>query len=74
VVVRGADLFDELWRQRTDDERATLRRLAAASEPLPPDAAALQLVREGYLEKRDGKVTIAVPLFREWIADTQGAA
>jgi hypothetical protein len=29
-------------------------------------------VREGYLEKRDGKVTITAPLFREWIADTQG--
>jgi uncharacterized protein len=73
IVVRGADLFDELWRQRTEEERESLRRLAASSEPLPPDAAALQLVREGYVEKRAGKITIAVPLFREWIADTQGA-
>jgi hypothetical protein len=73
AVVTGADLFDELWRQRTDDERAALRRMAAAGAPIEPDAAALQLVREGYVEKRDGKVSIAVPLFREWIADTQGA-
>jgi hypothetical protein len=73
-VVHGADLFDELWRQRTDDERAALRRLARSEEPAEPDPAALQLVREGYVVKRGDSVTIAVPLFREWIADTQGTA
>src|SRR5262249_55978586 len=64
-VIGGADLFDELWRQRTEEERANLRRLASSPEPVEPDAAALQLVREGYVERRDGKVSIAVPLFRE---------
>ena len=73
-VVQGADLFDELWRQRTDEERAALRRLARSDEPAAPDAAALQLVREGYVVKRGDGVAIAVPLFRAWIADTQGAA
>ncbi len=71
-VIRGADLFDELWNQRTEEERAALRRLAASSEPAAPDAAALGLVREGYVERRGEGVAIAVPLFREWIADTQG--
>ena len=73
-VIRGADLFDELWHQRTVEERTSLRRMAASSEPVEPDAAALQLVREGYVVRRDGKVTLAVPLFREWIVETQGAA
>ncbi len=72
-VIGGADLFDELWRQRTDEERAALRRMAASAEPVDADPAALQLVRQGYVVKRDDKVAIAVPLFREWIADTQGA-
>jgi hypothetical protein len=36
-------------------------------EPGDTDPAAIQLAREGYLVRRDNKVTIAVPLFREWI-------
>ena len=71
-VLKDVDLFDELWRQRSADEQTFLRRLAASSEPLEPDQAARQLLREGYLEKRGAKVVIAVPLFRDWIADTQG--
>jgi hypothetical protein len=51
--------------------------MAASADPMPADAAALQLVREGYAVKHettpDGKVevrvSIAVPLFRDWIAD-----
>jgi uncharacterized protein len=68
-IIRDTDLFDEIWnsRTRTDEERAALLRLTGTSETGDPDPAALQLAREGYLERRGDKVAIAVPLFREWI-------
>ena len=73
IVVNGADLFDELWRQRTEDEKSALRRLANASEPMDlPTPAARQLVREGYLTKRAEQVEITVLLFRAWIAERHG--
>jgi uncharacterized protein len=71
-VLLEADLFDELWRQRTAEERETLRRLAAAVEPIPADAVTRQLAREGYVELHRDSAMIAVPLFREWIGQTQG--
>ncbi len=66
-MLRDLPLFDEIWRSRTDDERATLQRLARSEEPGDRDPAAIQLEREGYLERRGDKVAIVVPLFREWI-------
>lgn len=68
-ILSDAQLFDELWRSRTDDERATLRRLARSGDPGAPDPAALQLVREGYLERHGDQVDFAVPLFRDWIRE-----
>jgi hypothetical protein len=66
-MVRDVQVFDEIWRSRTDDEHATLRRLAQSDEPGALDPAAILLAREGYLERRGDKVVIVVPLFREWI-------
>jgi hypothetical protein len=66
-MVRDVKVFDEIWRSRNDDERATLQRLAQSDEPGDVVPAAVQLAREDYLERRGDKVTIAVPLFREWI-------
>jgi len=66
-MIRDVQVFDELWRSRTDDEQASLRRIASSDEPADLDPAALQLAREGYLERRGDKVAFAVPLFREWI-------
>lgn len=70
-MIRDVDAFDEIWRSRTADEQATLRRLARSSEPAEIDAAAIQLAREGYLERHGDKAAIAVPLFREWIRMNQ---
>jgi hypothetical protein len=66
-MVRDVHLFDEIWSSRADDEQASLRRLARSDEPGDLDAAAVQLVREGYLVRDGDRATIAVPLFREWI-------
>ena len=66
-MVRDVQVFDELWRSRTEDERATLRRLARSDEPGNLDPAAIVLAREDYLERRGDTVAIVVPLFREWI-------
>lgn len=71
-VMSQVDLFDELWRQRTLDERAALRRLAAARGPVAADPVTRQLAREGYVDKDGDRVAIAVPLFRAWISETQG--
>jgi uncharacterized protein len=71
-VINDEDLFGELWNQRTPEERASLLRMTAAGEPVEPDAASQALVRERYVERREGKVVITVPLFREWIRDTKG--
>lgn len=38
-----------------------------SDEPEDLDPAAIVLAREGYLERHGDKVTIVVPLFREWI-------
>ncbi len=61
-------LFRELWDDRTDDERALLRRLAEPeSLALEPSSALRALVQEGYVEASEGLYFIAVPLFRSWI-------
>ena len=66
-MIRDVQVFDEIWRSRTEDEHATLKRLAQSDEPGDVDPAAIVLAREGYLERHGDKVTIVVPLFREWI-------
>lgn len=66
-MVRDVQVFDEIWRSRTEDEQATLQWLARSDEPGDLDPAAILLAREGYLERRDDEVAIVVPLFREWI-------
>ncbi len=48
--------------------RACLRRMVDGEVPGPRDPAARALLREGFIEERDGKLVIAVPLFQEWIA------
>ncbi|HEU4406639.1 MAG TPA: ATP-binding protein [Polyangiaceae bacterium] len=71
-VLVDADLFDELWRQRTEAEKELLRRLARTPEAAAPDPVQRQLLRDGYLEKNGDCVQIVVPLFRTWIVDNQG--
>lgn len=66
-MVRDIQVFDEIWHSRTEGERMTLRRLAQSDEPGDLDPSAIQLAREDYLVRRGDQVTIAVPLFREWI-------
>jgi len=66
-MARNAQVFDEIWRSRTEDDHATLRRLARSYEPGDLDPAAIVLAREGYMERHGDKVAIVVPLFREWI-------
>lgn len=66
-MVRDVQVFDEIWRSRTEDEQATLLRLARSDEPADRDVVTNQLEREGYLERRGDKVAFIVPLFREWI-------
>ena len=66
-MIRDVQVFDEIWRSRTEDERSALRRIARSDEPGQLDAAAIQLVREDYLWRQKENATIAVPLFREWI-------
>jgi hypothetical protein len=66
-MVRDVQVFDEIWRSRTQDEQVTMKRLAWSDEPGNLDPAAILLAREGYLERRNDKVAIVVPLFREWI-------
>jgi len=63
----GTPLFDELWRQRTDDERRVLRLLAAGREVGEDDGSVVKgLVREGYVLRGEG---IAVPMFASWIVE-----
>lgn len=66
-MVRDVQVFDEIWRSRTEDDQAKLHRLARSDQPGDLDAEAIVLAREGYLERRGDKVAIVVPLFREWI-------
>lgn len=64
----GDQLFDELWRQRTDEERALLAGLARGGDGGSDNTTLRTLVRERFVERRDDRVEIAVPLFRDWIA------
>src|SRR5262249_37268811 len=66
-------LFDELWAQRTGEERTALRALASASEPLRADPAMRALAREGLVELTGDHATLAVPLFGAWVRLTQGS-
>lgn len=66
-------LFDELWDQRTPDEKRALHALACTREPLDATPAMRALEREGYVElDADERASIAVPLFSAWIRRTQG--
>jgi hypothetical protein len=57
----------QLWEQRTDEERALLLRMVDGESPAPRDPVTRSLLREEFIEERDGKLVIAVPLFREWV-------
>ncbi|HYO71313.1 MAG TPA: hypothetical protein VEU33_35070 [Archangium sp.] len=74
VIDRVADehLFDELWNQRTLEEKRALHRLAFATAPIDAEPAMRQLAREGYVELDEEHAAIAVPLFGRWIRFTQG--
>ncbi len=63
-------LFRELWRQRSDDERAALHAVARGGQP--PEAtgpALLALREEGYLVREGDAHTFATPLFGRWVAE-----
>jgi len=64
-------VFRELWSSLSDEERALLRRLVKDEEPgLDSSAPLRELVQQGYVEAREGRHVIAVPLFRRWIRET----
>ncbi len=66
-------LFDELWDQRTPEERTALHQLACAKEALEANATMRTLAADGYVElDADEKPTITVPLFAQWIRRSQG--
>lgn len=65
-------LFDELWNQRTADEKRALQELATPDGPPPNDRTARSLAREGIVQFVQGRPTIAVPLFAYWIREMQG--
>ena len=63
-------LFPELWRQRSEDEKAILKALALGQDPPDQTRPTLrQLEKQGYVTRRDNRPTIAVPLFSAWIQD-----
>ena len=63
-------LFGELWDKRTEAERRVLEALAAGDDPPTADRPAVRdLEREDYVEQRDGRPVVAVPMFADWIAD-----
>ena len=75
-AVNGTALFPDLWKDRRDDERRLLRRLAGADEADSLHARALEpgeqtaaawLGREGFIVDEDDGVRIATPLFATWI-------
>ena len=70
-AIDATSLFRELWSDRTDGERALLRRLAAEDEnaTAPDDPALRDLVQEGHVERVEGRCHLAVPLFRAWIRE-----
>ena len=65
-------LFDELWTQRTEEEKTALQRLASEEEPVRADGAMRALSREGIVELSNDRARIAVPLFAAWVRLTQG--
>lgn len=65
-------LFDELWTQRSAEEKAALQKLASAKTLTRADAAMRALAREGITLLNQDHATIAVPLFAAWIRLTQG--
>jgi hypothetical protein len=71
--VAGEPLFDELWSQRTPEERHALHRLACSTEALDANPVMRQLAREGYVEFQAERATLAVPLYGAWIRFTQGS-
>jgi hypothetical protein len=71
--VAGEPLFDELWSQRTLEERHALHRLACSTEALDANPVMRQLAREGYVELQAERATLAVPLYGAWIRFTQGS-
>ncbi|EYF06770.1 hypothetical protein [Chondromyces apiculatus] len=62
--------FQELWSDRTEEERELLLRLAER-EPLTLEAstALKELVHGGYVTIAADQHRIAVPLFRTWIQE-----
>ena len=61
-------LFDELWRQRTEDEKRVLQRLASGHEAGEDERGVVRgLEREGYVVRGEG---VAVPMFADWIVET----
>lgn len=64
----GDNGLKELWDQRTEEERVCLLGMIDGEVPGPRDPAARALHREDFLEERNGRLAIAVPLFEEWIA------
>jgi hypothetical protein len=65
-------LFDELWTQRSAEEKAALQKLASAKTLIRANAAMRALAREGITLLNQDHATIAVPLFAAWIRLTQG--
>lgn len=75
-TVEYAAHFPDLWKDRTEGERALLRRLAGSDEadslrsrPLEvgEQTMAVWLRREGFIVDVDAEVRIATPLFATWI-------
>lgn len=65
-----APIFDELWRQRTVDEKRVLRQMASGAVPAEEDRLVVRgLEREGFTRNEDGGSALAVPIFGEWIAE-----
>ena len=69
-VLIESPLFDELWRQRTDDEKNLLRSLALGTGPGEvAQGVRRELEREGYLTQEEDELVVTVPLFARWIAE-----
>ena len=69
-AILDTPLFDELWRQRSDDEKRVLRRLASGEDVGDEKRGVVRgLEREGYVVRGDGDVSVAVPMFGDWIVE-----
>ncbi len=67
---RAAHLFDDLWNERTDDERTVLQRLLRGEECGEAlRFASRELERDGYIARHDDQLTIVLPMFATWIRD-----